>query len=164
MNNEIMNVNRQSFDIETLTNLIGTTAMNTNQLSKQMGILDAGLTDVRNDVSIMKTDIEELKYNVEITDAQANQIRRTAQLRVSEILHNSNLEKAKYYRRFIARCYSECKRDGGMGSHIATTKRGDYQRVINYLEAWIPKGGIDKLKKYVDECAEANRLAAESGY
>lgn len=38
MDNEIMNVNRQTFDIKTLTNLIGTTAMNTNQLSKQMEV------------------------------------------------------------------------------------------------------------------------------
>lgn len=52
----------------------------------------------------------------------------------------------------------------GLGSKISRTRKGDFQRCINYIEAWIPSCGCAKLKSEADEKAEAKRKAKSLGY
>lgn len=42
--------------------------------------------------------------------------------------------------------------------------KGDYQRVIDYIEAWIPKCGCAELKLEADKRAESRRKAKGMGY
>lgn len=51
-----------------------------------------------------------------------------------------------------------------MGSRIEETCKGDYQRVMNYVEAWNPSCGVVTLKQIIDDKAEARRMAKEKGY
>lgn len=52
----------------------------------------------------------------------------------------------------------------GLGSKIARTKKGDFQRCIDYIESWIPSCGCAELRNKADKKAEARRKARELGY
>ena len=52
----------------------------------------------------------------------------------------------------------------GLGVKIAMTRKGDYQKVINYIAAWLPDCGCTELKSKADARAEARRTAREQGY
>lgn len=71
--NEIMSTNNatENFDMQTLMNLTGQNALMMNSLSQQMGIVTSTIDSMRGDMNIIKCDIEQLKYNEEITTDQA---------------------------------------------------------------------------------------------
>ena len=54
-----------------------------------------------------------------------------------------------YFKRFIGRLYTEAKKEGGLGNTITRTHKGDYPRVINYIEAWSPHEGVVTFKQKV---------------
>ena len=62
------------------------------------------------------------------------------------------------------RCYHDCRNEAGLGHCISATKKGDYQRVLNYIDAWTPKSGIAHLKNEIDERAKYRREAKNLGY
>ena len=164
MTNEIMANENTNFGLQTIVNLIGSNALTTNQLSKQMGVVITNIDELRSDMNGVKNDIEELKYNTEVTSEQAKKINSLARKRVFEILGEDGCEIAKYYRTFIMRCYHDCRNEAGLGHCISATKKGDYQRVLNYIDAWIPKSGIAHLKNEIDERAKYRREAKNLGY
>lgn len=164
MTNEIMTNKNNNFDLQTIVNLIGSNALTTNQLSKQMGIVITNIDELRADMNGMKNDIEDLKYNAEITSEQAKRINLLARKRVYEILGEDEYERTKYYRTFIMRCYHDCRVEAGLGHCISATKKGDYQRAVNYIEGWLPKNGITRLKNEIDERADLKRKLKTQGY
>ena len=82
--NEIMNTKNatENFDMQTLMNLTGQNALMMNSLSQQMGIVTTTIDSMRGDMNIIKCDIEQLKYNKEITTDQAKNITEMAKHRV----------------------------------------------------------------------------------
>ena len=81
-----------------------------------------------------------------------------------DILGNDELEHKKYFRTFIQRLYTDCRKYAGLGSKIARTKKGDYQRCIDYIEAWNPSCGCVALREKADKNAKARLKARELGY
>lgn len=146
--NEIMNTKNatENFDMQTLMNLTGQNALMMNSLSQQMGIVTTTIDSMRGDMNIIKCDIEQLKYNEEITTDQAKNITEMAKHRVISLL--GEYEKT-YFRRFIGRLYTEAKKDGGLGNTINRTHKGDYPRVINYIDAWCPYEGVTAFKQKI---------------
>ncbi len=171
MNAELTNSTSENYDMQQLMNIVGENAISTGQIAlsvkninKQMGIMSIQMNDLADDMSSVKGEIEILKLNEEVTTNQQETITKTAKRRVSEILNYDDSDMARYFRTFIGRCYSNARRYAGLGSKISMTKKGDYQRVIDYIEAWIPINGCAELKAEVDRKAEANRIARELGY
>jgi hypothetical protein len=156
-----------------LEKLLGVTESNSNHMTvvlHKMSIYDqligehtTSLHNVTNDISALKTDMTDLKLNTEITEEQAIRINNAVKRRINEILSKDDYEKAKYFRTFCIRCYTEM-RTYGMGAGYRRTKKRDYQKVMSNIEAWEPTIGTKNLKSYIDEKALVNKKAKENGY
>lgn len=126
-------------------------------LSNTVDVLDKKMTDIGND-------IDQLKLNEEVTTTQQEIIVESAQKRVVEIIGDDPLEREKYFKIFIKRLYKDTRQCAGLGSKIARTRKGDYQRCIDYIEAWIPSCGCAELRARADEYAKARLEAKKLGY
>ena len=87
-----------------------------------------------------------------------------ARKRVLEIIGDDPLEAQKYLRIFIQRLYKETRQSAGLGSKVARTTKCDYQRCIDYIEAWIPSCGCASLRAKADANAKARLEARKLGY
>jgi len=167
-----------SVSMETIMTTLNKTAEISLQNTQSMAVvlkrletseqLMNGLSNTMNNVSLdlteVKSDIENLKLNEEVTTTQQETIIETATRRVMEILGTDLLDRHKYFRIFIKRLYTDAKRNAGLGSKISRTKKGDFQRVIDFIEAWTPSCGCFELKKIADKNAETRRIAFNEGY
>lgn len=86
MNYENNNVTNVNFDMQQLMNITGQTAMNVNNMSKQLGVVASAVNSLTDDVNSMKDDIFQLKENEEITTTQQEVINELARKRVLEII------------------------------------------------------------------------------
>lgn len=161
--NEVI-TNETNFNMQQLMNITGQTAMNVNNMSKQLGIVATAVNALTDDVNSMKEDIFQLKENEEITTTQQETINESARRRIMEIIGNDPLENQKYFRIFVQRLYKETRQNAGLGSKIARTKKCDYQRCIDYIEAWIPSCGCAALRTKADINAKARLEAKKLGY
>lgn len=165
MNTEIIrNTSNDNFDIQQLMNIVGQTSMSVQGVAQQMGIVATKVSNMENDVVYLKDEIEHIKQNEEITTEQVTTITNAAKSRIRQILGEDEFEYAKYSKGFFGRLYTDARNNNGMGSSIAKTRKGNFQNVLNYIEAWNPKGGTRSLKDEIDKKAEANKKAKELGY
>ena len=164
MNYENNNVTNGNFDMQQLMNITGQTAMNLNNMSKQLGVVASAVNSLTDDVSTIKDDIFQLKMNEEITTTQQETIIELARKRVLEIIGDDPLEVKKYFKIFIQRLYKDTRQNAGLGSKIARTKKCDYQRCVDYIEAWIPSCGCAELRTKADANAKARLEAKKLGY
>lgn len=164
--NEMMNYEETNgnFDMQQLMNITGQTAMNLNNMSKQLGVVATAVNSLTDDVNSIKDDIIQLKENEEITTTQQEMIVELAKKRIIIIIGNDPLEIQKYFRIFILCLYKDARKNAGLGSKIARTKKCDYQRCIDYIEAWFPGCGCAELRAKADANAKARREAKELGY
>lgn len=166
--NKIMNVTDNeengNFDLQQLMNITGQTAMNLNYMGKQLGVIASTVNSMTDDINSLKEDMVQLKENEEITTTQQEMIMHSARKRVLEIIGNDAYEIAKYMRIFIQSLYKDARMEAGLGSKISRTKKCNYQRCIDYIEAWIPSGGCSSLKARADENAKARVKARQLGY
>ena len=164
--NEITNYknNNENFDMQQLMNITGQTAMNINNMSRQLGIVASAVDNIRTDVDGLTGRMDRLEQKEEITTEQAATINRAVRKRVGEILGNNEEDLVKYRRIFSARLYGDARKCAGLGNTYPATKKENFQRVIDYIEAWIPSCGCVELKKKADSQAEARRNAKEHGY
>lgn len=160
----INKMNNGNFDMQQLMNITGQNAMMMQNLNKQLGVVTIAVTTLSDDIGVIKEDINLLKLNEEVTTTQQETILETAQKRVSEILGDDELERQKYFKIFAKRIYSDTRHNAGLGSKISRTRKGDFQRVIDYIEAWIPSCGCAELRAKADRNAEARKQAKEQGY
>lgn len=166
--NEMMNYENKNtngnFDMQQLVNVAGQTAMNVNNMSKQLGIIVSTVDTIKTDVGALTIRMDNLELNEEITTEQSERIRELAEKRIVEILGNDPLERQKYFKIFIGKLYSDAKKNAGLGSKIDRTKKREYQRVIDYIEAWIPSCGCAALRTKADANAKARLEAKKLGY
>ena len=164
MNYENNNLETTNFDMQQLMNITGQTAMNINHMSRQLGVITSAVDNLTYDVNSMKDDIYQLKLNEEITSIQKDTIKLAALKKVIRYIGDDPEEKEKYFKIFIHRLYADTRRNAGLNSRIEMTKKRDYQRCIDYIEAWIPCGGCSSLKARADENAKARVKARQLGY
>lgn len=129
-----------------------------------LGGLSKVVEGIDGKVETLGNDIEQLKLNEEVTTTQQEALTETAKKRVLEILGNDPLEHKKYFRTFIQKLYRDTRQNAGLGSKIARTRKGDFQRCIDYMEAWIPGCGCAELRAKADANAKARREAKMLGY
>ena len=122
------------------------------------------VTGIDTRIGELSDDIEQLKMNEEITTTQQETIIELARKRVLEIIGDDPLEVKKYFKIFIQRLYKDTRQTAGLGSKIARTKKCDYQRCIDYIEAWIPSCGCAELRVKADANAKARLEAKKLGY
>lgn len=135
-----------------------------NAQERLIGGLSNSVDRIGIDLGKLGLDVEQLKLNEEVTTTQQETIIEAAKKRVCEILGNDEFEQKKYFRIFVQKLYGDTRRSAGLGSKIARTRKGDFQRCIDYIEAWIPSCGCAELRAKADRNAEARRKAKELGY
>ena len=131
---------------------------------KLLGGLAKTVNSINDDMSLMKNDIDQIKLNEEVTTDQEETIIQCAKKRIHAILGDDEMENSKYFKTFIMRLYSDTRKYAGLGSKISKTRKGDFQRCINYIEAWFPGESITELKRKTDKRAEARKQAKSLGY
>ena len=162
---EIMNVQKEnSHSALKVTESTAVMVATLNSHALLINGINNSLSVIQDDTKALQSEVETLKFNTEIETKQADKIRITANKRVASILSHNNYEIQKYFRRFITRLYRDAKTYSDLGSKIEMTKKGNFQRVIDYIEAWIPSEGCAKLKEKCDEKAKAKALAKINGY
>lgn len=175
MSNELMNPTENFSDVMiTLNAALELSKSNTENIStiigeiktqrQVIGNLTKSVADIDTAIKQLNDDFEIFKLNEEVTDAQATSIRSACERRVCEILGENALERKKYFNIFIKNLYKDARKYGVLGSKIATTKKGNFQRCIDFAESWVPSCGCVALKERADRNAEANRKAKELGY
>lgn len=154
----------QDYDIQQLMNITGQTAMNLSQMSKQMGVITTAVSTMQTDIDGLVNRMDNLELKEEITTTQEENIKECACKRVISIIGDDPLEKQKYFRIFIQSLYKDARRFAGLGSKISRTRKCDYQRCIDCIEAWIPECGCSALRARADANARARIEAREMGY
>lgn len=169
--NEIMNEmnggniwDGKDFDMQQLMNLCGQNMITVNNLSRQMGLVANKVDSLDKCMTMLVDRVDGIELRSEIDSDQEERLRETVNKRVYEILHYDPLEIAKYSRRFFSRCWSDAKRDAGVAASYKATKKENYQRAIDYIEAWFPREGCAAFKDKIDEAAKAKRKALDEGY
>lgn len=169
--NEIMNEmnggniwDGKDFDMQQLMNLCGQNMMTVNNLSRQMGLVANKVDSLDKCMTMLVDRVDGIELRSEIDSDQEERLRETVNKRVYEILHYDPLEIVKYSRRFFSRCWSDAKRDAGVAASYKATKKENYQRAIDYIEAWFPREGCAAFKDKIDEAAKAKRKALDEGY
>lgn len=61
-----------------------------------------------------------------------------------------------YYPRFVVRLHADARHAGLEGPRIYATPRKSYQKLIDFINEWYPRRGVDGLKSYYDDLAAAN--------
>lgn len=175
MSNELMNPTENFSDVMiTLNAALELSKSNTENIStiigeiktqrQVIGNLTKSVVDIDTAIKQLNDDFEIFKLNEEVTDAQATSIRSACERRVCEILGENALERKKYFNIFIKNLYKDARKYGVLGSKIATTKKGNFQRCIDFAESWVPSCGCATLKERADRNATANREAKKLGY
>ena len=154
-------------------------AMNINALSQQMGLVNKAVDAIRGDVSQIraemadaKSDIRGLQEDQFVDIIKADNIRKSAQSRVAELLEiefderggvtdESRYNYTHYYSKFVGRLHCDARNAGLEGPRIYATPRKTYQKLIDYINDWVPMRGVEGLKSYYDglETARARKGA-----
>lgn len=137
-------------------------------VSQAMSTIVGEVSGIKTEMSKMRNDIDFLKDNAEITNAQRGYIRKVARNRVYTLLglplRKADMSEAdkivavKYLSMFFNRCYSETSNLGHLNIPIGTTPKKNYDDAIRDLEAWTPSNGINGLKSEADEAARIRRM------
>lgn len=150
-------------------------AMNINGLSQQMGLVNKAIMSIKDDVSELRADMVDAKAEIRglkddqfVDLVQADNIRRSAQSRVAELLgiewddrggvtEESRYDYTHYYSKFIGRLHVDARNAGLEGPRIYATPRKNYSALIDFINEWVPLRGVDGLKSYYDGLADARR-------
>lgn len=154
----------ETFDMQQLMNITGQTALNVNAISKQLGIVASAVDGIRSDVDALTERMDNVEKKEEITSQQAATLNRVIHKRVYDVIGDNMDEYTKYSKIFHASLYTDARKYAGMGNSYRATRKENFQRVIDYVEAWIPSCGVIALKNKADQRAEARRKARALGY
>ena len=125
-------------------------------------------------VSTMEKRMDGFEYNEEITYVQQNAlnslIKKIVYMRLgigtkpTQWSEEEQLINAKYGKMFSKRLRAEVSNKGHLAFPFRTTRKGNFQAACEDIEAWMPRYGIEALKKEADDRARARKIAKEQGY
>lgn len=164
MNEIMMNNYESKFDMQQLMNITGQTALNVNQMSKQMGILTSTINDMQDNLGALSNRMDAIENTQEITTMQKDVITEVARKRVVQIIGDDPLEMAKYFRIFVQNLYKDARKYAGLSYRIEKTQKHNYQRILDYIEAWNPQCGCAAIRNRADQNAKARMEAKNLGY
>lgn len=145
---------------KTTNNMIALIQHNTNDINA----LQDTVSSIKDKMNTIVDDVTTLKYTSEIDTKQHENITKAAKRRVFALIGYDPLDQKKYFRTFIAKLYSDTKKYANLGPQIAVTHKEDYDNCMNYINTWVPYGGVESLKKIIDRTAKAKRKAKKKGY
>ena len=159
--NETMNI----IDMQELLRITQNTAMNTSNLSEQMGLLSMTATEHDQRITALETwkdrhilteTVSHPEYD-NIYNAVHNRAKYLLGLRYDEngyILDECRPIRDKYYGKLVSKIWSDSKRKSRVARSYRDTLKRDYDEVISYLDAYVPDGGMQAFREYVDKKAD----------
>lgn len=161
MSNEIV-------DMDQLLKIVQNTAMNVSVQSEQMGLVLGAVNDMKQDLNKVKgelggvvEDVRGLKEDQFVDLICADNIRISAQNKVAQLLNIEFDERGgvteesmyvykKYFGKFVGRLHVDARHAGLEGPRIYATPRKNYHALIDFINEWVPKRGVEGLKSYYD--------------
>lgn len=149
--------------------------MNIKGLSQQMGLINEAVIAIKDDVSQLhaemvdaKADIRGLKDDQFVDLIKADNIKKSAQSRVAELLgiefderggvtDKSRYNYTHYFSKFCGRIHVDARNAGLEGPRIYATPRKNYQKLLDFLNEWVPLRGVEGLKSYYDGLEAARK-------
>lgn len=170
--------NNEVFDFNKIMGIIGQTAQLIQRNAESTSVMMERLERTENllggistrvntfgdSLTIVEDKVGVLELSEEITTFQNENITTAVKRRIYEIIGDKPLDMEKYSKIFYLRLYSDARKNANMGSKVSRTRKRDYQRVLDYVEAWTPIGGCAALKSRADANAAARLLARQKGY
>lgn len=154
-----------------------------NGLSEQMGIvtqsiktLNGNVREVSEKVADMDGRLEHLEDDQFVDLIKADNIRLSAQNKVAQLLSIEFDERGgvadesmyydykKYFGKFVGRLHVDARHAGLEGPRIYATPRKNYQALIDFINEWVPKRGVDGLKSYYDGLEAARRAKRKKAH
>ena len=158
MSNEIATSNQMNDIMSALQNA----AYISENTSRQMGLLNERVAEHDREIMDLKHRMEVRESREIVNTHQRRQIRRAVINRVDHLLgieregghvaEHCIADEVRYRGGFIARCYTDCKKNGRMADPYSETLAIDYENVIDAINAWVPdvEDGIEGYKRYLD--------------
>lgn len=149
-----------------LMKMMEMTTMNISNMSKQMGVLSAQVTENTTEIANIKAwmQMRESKETVDRDDAR--RLRSAIHARVCKLLeinyHDGvitpdSIFADKYYRPgFISKCYADARKFSRLGTPYYCTLSRDVEETILYIGKWVPEisfdglTGVEAYKRYLD--------------
>ncbi len=159
-------------EIEQLIELSKENMLTSTNLNRQMGVLNTAVKllenrqdDTDKEIKNMKGKIQGLEDDTSITGSQRKQIRQAIAIRTSKLLElrydktgkvapESIGDNVRYRKGFISRCYNDCKTNSRMADSYVDTAKRDFDAVMEFIQDWIPPGGVESYKDYLDQIQE----------
>ena len=151
-----------------------------NSQSEQIGVISKAVSSLKNDFGEMQSRMSNMDGRLEhLEDDQfvdlicADNIRLSAQSKVAQILNiefderggvteESRYVYTKYFSKFVGRLHVDARHAGLEGPRIYATPRKNYEALINFINQWVPKRGVDGLKSYYDGLEAARKSKKKS--
>lgn len=124
------------------------------QQSKMVAEIVSKFTDVKQDVTTLRNDIEYLKLETEISTMQCKEISRRIKKKVGEHIKYPSFESQKYYRIYIQYIYRKLRTDYGLGNSTGTTPKRNYESVLKGIDEIIFPDA--ELREHAEKLYEAN--------
>lgn len=145
-------------ELQQLVELSRNTVVSTNVMAETLKVHDNLIKGLlkQSDATTLRVNelgkkVTDLELNYEITDEQRKMINTRARARVIGFIGYPS----PYFRVFINNCYSFLRANHHLGSTISTTKRRNYDYVMEGIAAWHPD--IEALKARKDESDAESR-------
>lgn len=156
--------------IQALTNLVNSQNAQIGVINKTVQAMDARLGNVELQGTENADRITHLEEDQFVDLIKADNIKFSAQSRVAELLEiefdnrggvtdeeSMGYDYRMYYPKFVGRLHVDALHAGLEGPRIYATPRKNYQALINFINDWVPKRGVDGLKAYYDGLEAARR-------
>ena len=154
--------------IQALTNLVNSQNQQIGVINKTVQAIDARLGNVENLSQDHNDRLIHLEEDQFVDLIKADNIKLSAQNRVAELLgiefderggvtDESQYDYTHYFSKFCGRIHVDARHAGLEGPRIYATPRKTYQALINFINEWVPKRGVDGLKSYYDGLEAARR-------
>lgn len=148
----------QRTQLTELAEIAKSTVLHGQSVERRLGLMETNITKMLKDIGEHDTQlgeiaakVENLELNYEITDEQRKMINTRARARVIGFIGYPS----PYFRVFINNCYSFLRANHHLGSTLATTKKRNYDYVMEGIAAWHPD--IEALKARKDEADAESR-------
>ena len=144
-----------------LGKMVEATAQNVHTLSGQVVMIEMSSKDNTQRINAMEQRMTAFEDNERLTKTQQRCIRSAVNNRSRILLGielddngrpvGSSIKKDKLYRGAFSRaCYCDAKRSGIMAATYDETPKKDYDKCMEFIEAWIPRGGVYSYIEYLD--------------
>ena len=137
-------------DLQQLVEMSRNTVVSTNSMAETLKVHDGiikGLLKSADETSLRVDEIDkkviELELNYEITDEQYGFMLAKIKSRVRGFCDPTDI----YYQTYIVDCHGFLKKNYNEGSKAKCTKKRNYDRVMQGVEAWVPDHEALKTKK-----------------